>query len=349
MLEEQKPLISIIVPCFNEEEVLPIYIKEMESIIGGMKTARVEIIFVDDGSTDGTAEMLRQFHSRRQNYRYLSFSRNFGKEAAMYAGMQAALGDYVAVMDADLQDPPEYIPLMFQTLKKGEYDCVATRREDRKGEKRIRSFLSASFYKCINRLSKVKIEEGARDFRMMNRKMTDALLSLGEKNRFSKGLFGWVGFKTKWLPYHNVERAAGDTKWSVAKLFRYSLDGILGFSTIPLSVASYGGIFFCGLAFVMIVFLVIKNLIWHDPVAGWPAMMCAIIFIGGVQLLCIGIMGQYLARAYTEIKDRPIYILRSSSDEEDEKQQENFVSIDTYSYTGPSHSDEDKRRVSGGI
>ena len=192
MLEEQKPLISIIVPCFNEEEVLPIYIKEMESIIGGMKTARVEIIFVDDGSTDGTAEMLRQFHSRRQNYRYLSFSRNFGKEAAMYAGMQAALGDYVAVMDADLQDPPEYIPLMFQTLKKGEYDCVATRREDRKGEKRIRSFLSASLYKCINRLSKVKIEEGARDFRMMNRKMTDALLSLGEKNRFSKGFSaGW--------------------------------------------------------------------------------------------------------------------------------------------------------------
>ena len=238
---------------------------------------------------------------------------------------------------------------VFQTLKKGEYDCVATRREDRRGEARIRSFLSASFYKCINKLSKVKIEEGARDFRMMNRKMTDALLSLSEKNRFSKGLFGWVGFKTKWLPYHNVERAAGDTKWSVAKLLRYSLDGILGFSTIPLSVASYGGILLCGVAFVMILFLVIKNLIWHDPVAGWPAMMCAIIFIGGVQLLCMGIMGQYLARAYTEIKDRPIYILRSSSDEEDEKQQENFVSIGTYSHTDPSLSDENMRRVSGRI
>ena len=349
MLEEKKPLISIVVPCFNEEEVLPLYIKAMEDIIDRMKTAKVELIFVDDGSSDGTLELLQQFHRRSQNFRYLAFSRNFGKEAAMYAGLQAAAGDYVAVMDADLQDPPEYIPLMFQTLKKGEYDCVATRREDRRGEARIRSFLSASFYKCINKLSKVKIEEGARDFRMLNRKMTDALLSLSEKNRFSKGLFGWVGFKTKWLPYHNVERAAGDTKWSVAKLLRYSLDGILGFSTIPLSVASYGGILLCGVAFVMILFLVIKNLIWHDPVAGWPAMMCAIIFIGGVQLLCMGIMGQYLARAYTEIKDRPIYILRSSSDEEDEKQQENFVSIGTYSHTDPSLSDENMRRVSGRI
>ena len=267
----------------------------------------------------------------------------------MYAGMQAARGEYVAVMDADLQDPPEYIPLMLQTLKKGEYDCVATRREDRDGEARIRSFLSGAFYKCINRLSKVKIEEGARDFRMMNRKMTDAILSLGERNRFSKGLFGWVGFKTKWLPYHNVERAAGDTKWSIGKLFRYSLDGILGFSTIPLSVASYGGIFFCGAAFVMMLFLVIKNIFWHDPVAGWPSMMCVIFFIGGIQLLCLGIMGQYLARAYTEIKDRPIYILRSSSDEEDQIQQETFVSVHSHGDTDTVFSDEDKRRISGGF
>ena len=349
MNRDWKTLVSIVVPCFNEEEVLPIYIHAMEKIIKEMKTAEVEIIFVDDGSTDRTAEILGQFHKKRNSYRYLSFSRNFGKEAAMYAGMQAARGEYVAVMDADLQDPPEYIPLMLQTLKKGEYDCVATRREDRDGEARIRSFLSGAFYKCINRLSKVKIEEGARDFRMMNRKMTAAILSLGERNRFSKGLFGWVGFKTKWLPYHNVESAAGDTKWSIGKLFRYSLDGILGFSTIPLSVASYGGIFFCGAAFVMMLFLVIKNIFWHDPVAGWPSMMCVIFFIGGIQLLCLGIMGQYLARAYTEIKDRPIYILRSSSDEEDQIQQETFVSVHSHGDTDTVFSDEDKRRISGGF
>lgn len=349
MNRDRKTLVSIVVPCFNEEEVLPIYIHAMEKIMKTMKTADVEIIFVDDGSTDRTAKILKQFHKKRDSYRYLSFSRNFGKEAAMYAGMQAARGDYVAVMDVDLQDPPEYLPLMLQTLKKGEYDCVATRREDRSGEARIRSFFSGAFYKCINRLSKVKIEEGARDFRMMNRKMTDAILALGERNRFSKGLFGWVGFKTKWLPYHNVERAAGDTKWSMVKLFRYSLDGILGFSTVPLSVASYGGILFCGVAFALMLFLVIKNIFWHDPVAGWPSMMCVIFFIGGVQLLCLGIIGQYLARAYTEMKGRPIYILRSSSDEEDQIQQKTFVSPHSHSDPRDSLSDESKRRISGGI
>lgn len=349
MREENKPLISIVVPCFNEEEVLPVYIEEMGKIIDKMQRAEVELIFVDDGSTDRTLSLLMEFHKRNEKWRYLSFSRNFGKEAAMYAGFQAARGDYVAVMDADLQDPPEYIPLMYQTLRKGEYDCVATRREDRKGEKKIRSFLSASFYKCINRISKVKIEEGARDFRMMTRKMTDAVLALSECNRFSKGLFGWVGFKTKWLPYHNVERAAGDTKWSIFKLFKYSLDGILGFSTLPLSAASYGGILFCGIAFFMIVFLVIKNLFWHDPVAGWPAMMCVIFLIGGIQLLCLGIIGQYLARAYMEIKHRPIYLLRSSSDEEDQMQgqKENLISLDTYSDTSHSIPSENKRRIPG--
>lgn len=319
MCKEKKIMLSVVVPCYNEQDVLPLYVQAMEEVMKKMESAAVEIIFVDDGSTDETLKLLKDYHTQNKAYRYLSFSRNFGKEPALYAGLKAAKGEYVAVMDADLQDPPAYILEMFRILQEGEYDCVATRREDRAGEARIRSFLSDAFYKCINKLSEVQIVEGARDFRMMNRKMTDAILSLSERCRFSKGLFGWVGFRTKWLEYHNIERAAGDTKWSLWKLFKYSIDGILGFSTVPLSMASYGGILFCAAAFFMILFLVVKNLIWHDPVAGWPAMMCVILLIGGIQLLCIGISGQYLARAYTEIKHRPIYLLRESSDEEDAK------------------------------
>ena len=226
--------------------------------------------------------------------------------------MEHAQGDYLVIMDVDLQDPPELIPVMYEELEKGEYDCVAARRVDRKGEKKMRSFLSAIFYKVLNRVSKVPMVEGARDFRMMKRKVADPVLRLGEYNRFSKGMFGWVGFSTKWLEYHNIERAAGRTKWSFEKLFKYSLDGIFGFSTLPLSISSYGGIFFCGLAFLTICILVIRYFIWHDPVQGWTTLMCAIFFIGGVQLLCAGILGQYLARMYMEVKKRPIYLLKET-------------------------------------
>lgn len=355
MYNNEKPIISVVVPCYNEQDVLPLYVRTMQSVIEEMKPVSIELIFVDDGSSDDTLKLLKKYHEENKDFRYLSLSRNFGKESALYAGIKAAEGENVVVMDADLQDPPEYIPIMYNIIQEGEYDCVSTRRGDRDGEAKIRSFLSASFYKFINKLSDVQIVEGARDFRMMNRKMTDAVLALSECNRFSKGLFGWVGFKTKWLEYHNVERAAGDTKWSIWKLFKYSMDGILSFSTVPLSMASYGGILFCAVAFCMIIFLVVKNLFWHDPVAGWPAMMCVIFLIGGIQLLCMGISGQYLARAYAEIKNRPIYLLRESSDEEDaktenkdsKKQGRNLISLDSYSNTSRSVYAQDKKRVSG--
>ncbi len=307
--------ISVVIPCYNEQEVLKLYKEEMDRIMAQMSYAAFELIFVDDGSQDKTLSILKEMHQEDARYQYLSFSRNFGKESAMYAGFQKATGDYVVVMDADLQDPPSYIPVMYEHLEQGEYDCVATRRMDRKGEKKIRSFLSSSFYKVVNKISKTKIVEGARDFRMMNRQMTDALLKMGEYNRFSKGLFAWVGYRTEWLEYHNAERAAGDTKWSMGKLLRYSLDGILGFSTLPLSLASYGGIFCCGISFLLAVFIVIRSLLWNDPVSGWPSLMCAILFIGGIQLCCIGILGQYLARTYSETKHRPIYLLKETSDE----------------------------------
>lgn len=312
--------ISIIIPCLNEQEVLPVFYREMVKIMEEMKETEFELLFIDDGSTDKTLELLRRFREKDKRCRYLSFSRNFGKEAAIYAGLQYTGGDYVAVMDADLQDPPRLILQMYEELERGSYDCVASRRVDRKGERQMRSFLSAMFYKVANRISKVYIVEGARDFRMMTRKMADAVLQMDEYNRFSKGMFGWVGFQTKWLEYHNVERAAGETKWSMGKLLKYSLDGILGFSTLPLSLSSYGGIFFCGAAFLIVCFLVIRYLIFHDPVQGWTTLMCTIFFIGGVQLMCVGILGQYLARTYMEVKRRPVYILKENSDE---KQKEN--------------------------
>lgn len=313
--------ISVVIPCFNEQDVLYLYYEEMKKIMEQMQEAEFELLFVDDGSEDNTLEILKKLHQEDRRCRYLSFSRNFGKESALYAGLQEVGGDYTVVMDADLQDPPSYIPEMYRILCEEPYDCAATRRMDRTGEKKIRSFFSASFYKVMNKMSKNQIVEGARDFRMMSRKMVDALLKLGEYNRFSKGIFGWVGFRTKWLEYHNVERAAGETKWSFVKLLKYSFDGIIGFSTLPLSLASYGGILFCGFSFLMIIILVVKNLIWHDPVAGWPAMMCVIFFIGGIQLLCIGILGQYLARTYVEVKNRPIYLLKETSDEDDMEMQ----------------------------
>ncbi|HIR14692.1 MAG TPA: glycosyltransferase family 2 protein [Candidatus Choladousia intestinavium] len=308
--------ISIIVPCLNEQEALLIYYRKTSEIMEGMKEAEFEFIFIDDGSSDRTLDLLRQFKERDRRCRYLSFSRNFGKEAAIYAGFQYARGDYITVMDADLQDPPELIPQMYEELEGGQYDCVAARRIDRKGEKPLRSFLSSMFYKVADRISKIQVMEGARDFRMMTRRMADAVLEMSEYNRFSKGIFGWVGFQTKWLEYRNAERVAGETKWPLPKLLKYSLDGILGFSTLPLALSSYGGIFFCGAAFLTVCFLVIRYLIFHDPVQGWTTLMCAIFFIGGVQLLCVGILGQYLARTYMEVKRRPVYILKENSDEE---------------------------------
>lgn len=306
--------ISIIVPCWNEEAALPIYYKEMSRIIGQMDTD-VELIFVDDGSADRTLEEMKKLHEIDARCRYLSFSRNFGKEAAIYAGLTHAEGDYIAVMDVDLQDPPSLLPEMYRILKEEDYDSVATRRSTRAGEPVIRSFLSRQFYRFINKISKTEIVDGARDYRLMNRKMADAVLQMSEYNRFSKGIFGWVGFKTKWLDFENVERSAGETKWSVWKLFRYSLEGITGFSVVPLALASVLGILFCGLSALVILAIIIRTLVWGDPVSGWPSMACIVFMVSGVQLLCLGILGQYLSKTYLETKHRPIYLLRESSEE----------------------------------
>ena len=305
--------ISVIVPCFNEEEALPIYYKEMCGVMESMKEAAFELIFVDDGSTDGSLAIMKSLNERDGRCLYLSFSRNFGKEAAIYAGLKHARGEYVAIMDVDLQDPPYLLPEMYRILKEEPYDSVATKRSTREGEPKIRSFLSESFYKFINRISKTEIVNGARDYRLMKRPMVDAVLEMSEYNRFSKGIFGWVGFRTKWLEFRNVQRSAGETKWSVKKLFLYSLEGITGFSVAPLSLASVVGILFCGLSFLMIVFIIVKTCVWGDPVSGWPSLACIIFLVSGIQLLCTGIVGQYLSKTYLETKHRPIFILKDSS------------------------------------
>ena len=302
--------ISIIVPCYNEEEAIPLFFAEMQRVAPQLEDAQLEYIFVDDGSRDRTLAVLRELAQREANVHYVSFSRNFGKEAGMYAGLRKATGDYVAVMDVDLQDPPSLLPEMLRTLRGGEYDCAAARRTTRKGEPPIRSFFARLFYKIINRISQTEIVDGARDFRLMTRRMTDAILEMGEYNRFSKGIFGWVGFSTKWFDYENIDRAAGSTKWSFWKLFLYSIDGITAFSTAPLSVAAVAGLVFCIAAFIMILFVFFRALIWGDPVGGWPSLVCIILFVGGVQLFCLGIMGQYLAKTYLEVKKRPQYIVR---------------------------------------
>lgn len=307
--------ISVIVPCFNEEDALPIYYREMCGVMEQMKETEFELLFVDDGSSDGTLSIMKELNGRDERCRYFSFSRNFGKEAAIYAGLKNAQGDYVAIMDVDLQDPPKLLPEMYRILKEEPYDSVATKRSTRTGEPRIRSFLSESFYKLINRISKTEIVNGARDYRLMKRKMVDAVLEMSEYNRFSKGIFGWVGFQTKWLEFENVQRSAGKTKWSVKKLFLYSMEGITGFSVAPLSLASVVGVLFCGLAFLMILFIIVKTCVWGDPVSGWPSLACIIFLVSGVQLLCTGIVGQYLSKTYLETKRRPIFILRESSEE----------------------------------
>ena len=312
-------LISIVVPCFNEEESLPIFYKEICKIREKIKKehqADFEIILVDDGSKDRTLQIMRQLANEDPGIRYLSFSRNFGKESAIYAGLKNTTGDYIAMMDADLQDPPELLLEMYEVLKSGEYDCAGTRRMDRKGEPPIRSFFAHCFYKLINKMSKADIVDGARDFRLMTRQMTDAILEMGEYNRFSKGIFGWVGFRTKWLEYKNVERVAGNTKWSFWKLFLYSLDGIVAFSTAPLSIASVMGMLFLFVAFIMILVIVFKTLMFGEPVAGYPSTMCVMFFIGGLQLFSIGILGQYMSKTYLETKKRPIYIIKESNDKD---------------------------------
>ena len=300
--------ISLVVPCYNEEEVIKIFYAEIQKIKKDFKNVTFEIIFVNDGSKDKTLELMREL-SKNDDVRYVSFSRNFGKEAAMYAGLEASTGDYVAIMDADLQDPPALLKEMYEILESKEYDSVATRRVTRKGEPVIRSFFARLYYKIINKISKTEIVDGARDFRLMTKQMVNSVLSLKEYNRFSKGIFSWVGYRTKWLEYENVERAAGETKWSFWKLFLYSLESIVAFSTVPLSIASVMGILFCFVAFIIIIFIIVRTLMFGDPTSGWPSMVCIMFFIGGVQLLCLGIMGQYLSKTYLEVKKRPIYIV----------------------------------------
>lgn len=309
--------LSIIIPCFNEEEVLPAYYDTMEKIMGQMSSCRFELLFIDDGSNDRTLSILKELNHKDKRCKYFSFSRNFGKEAAIYAGLSNAAGDYVAVMDADLQDPPALLPKMYQILKTEDYDSVATKRSDRDGEPPVRSFLSREFYHFINRISKTEIVSGARDYRLMKYSMAKAVLSMSEYNRFSKGIFEWVGFRTKWLEYPNIERAAGETKWSLKKLFLYSLEGITGFSVAPLALASIAGVTFCFLAFLMIVVIITKTLLFGDPVSGWPSLACLIFFVSGIQLFCTGIVGQYLSKTYLETKNRPIFILKESSEKAD--------------------------------
>lgn len=306
-------LISIVVPCCNEEKALPYFFETMMKVSESLNKKYeldFEFVFVDDGSSDGTLEYLKKQNCDNGRVRYISFSRNFGKEAALYAGLERAKGDYIAVMDADLQDPPELLEEMYAAVKSEGFDCAAARRTTRRGEPPIRSFFAKLFYKIIRRISNADITDGARDYRLMKRCIADAILSMKEYNRFSKGIFGWVGFKTKWIEYENTERVAGNTKWSFGKLFLYSIDGILAFSTIPLSLAALFGILFCLVAFVMILVIIAKTLIWGDPVAGYPSTICILFLIAGVQMFSIGVLGQYIAKMYMEIKNRPKYIVK---------------------------------------
>ena len=305
-------LISIVVPCYNESEVLPMFYREITKVMSELKNYRFELVFVDDGSRDDTLAQLKSMSHSDHRVKYLSFSRNFGKESAMLAGLEHTTGDYVAIMDADCQDPPSLLPEMIPFLNEG-YDCVATRRVSRKGEPPIRSFCARIFYKLINSISKVEMVDGARDYRLMTRQMVDAITSCQEYNRYSKGLWQFVGFKTKWLEYKNVERAAGETKWSFWKLFKYAIEGIVAFSTVPLTLAAFFGILFCLIAFIMIIVIIVKTIAFGDPVSGWPSLACIIIFVSGVQLFFLGIIGEYLAKTYLETKHRPKYIIRESN------------------------------------
>lgn len=304
-------LLSVIVPCYNEEENVPYFYEELMKLTPFFEEKKLdlELIYVDDGSKDGTVSEVKKLNEKDDRVKLVSFSRNFGKEAAIYAGFSKSKGDYVVMMDADLQDPPSLLPKMFRYIEEG-YDSVATRRVSRKGEPVIRSFFARLFYKLINKISKTDIVDGARDYRLMTRQVVDAILSIGEYNRFSKGIFGWVGFNTKWVEYENVERTKGETKWSFWGLFLYSIEGIIAFSTAPLAFASIMGVLFCVIAFVIIITIIVRSLFWQDPTSGWPSLVCIISMVSGVQLLCLGILGQYISKTYLEVKHRPIYLVK---------------------------------------
>lgn len=302
-------LCTLVVPCYNEQETIPIFYKETLLVIEELKELQFEFLFVDDGSSDQTLKKIKELQERDNRVHYISFSRNFGKEAALFAGLENAKGDYIATMDVDLQDPPALLPQMYEALKEG-YDCAATRRVTRKGEPPIRSFFARMFYRIINRISNADIVDGARDYRLMSKQMVEAIISMREYNRFSKGIFGWVGFHTKWIAFENVERVAGETKWSFWKLFLYSIEGIAAFSTVPLAFVSFLGVLFCIFSLLGMIFIFTRAAIWGDPVSGWPSMVCIITMLGGIQLLCLGIIGFYLSKTYLETKDRPIYIVK---------------------------------------
>lgn len=310
---EKMSKISIVVPMYNEQESLGILYKELNRVTDTLPEYEFEYLFVNDGSSDATLAEIRQLAEKDKRVRYVSFSRNFGKEAALYAGLKNATGDYVATMDADLQDPPALLPQMIAMIEAGDCDNVATRRVNRKGEPPIRSFFAKCFYKVMRHLSHIEIADGARDYRLMSRAMVDSIVSVSEYNRFSKGIFAWVGYETKWLEFENVERSAGETKWSFWKLVRYSLDGIINFSDTPIRISSYLGLLLTVLSFVAIIIEVIRALVFGDPVAGWPSLVCIITFIGGIQLFCMGIMGQYIAKTYMEVKRRPHYIVKETN------------------------------------
>ena len=314
--------ISLIVPCLNEAQALPIFYQTTCRVLSAHLSAyEAEFVLIDDGSTDDTLNVMKSLADADARVKYLSFSRNFGKEAAMYAGLQAATGDLMAIMDADMQDPPVLLPQMVAELETGAYDCVATRRVNRIGEPPIRSFFARMFYRLIHRISRTDIVDGARDFRLMTRAVAEAILQVTEYNRFSKGIFGWVGFRTKWLEYENVSRVAGETKWSFWKLFLYSLEGIVAFSTVPLAISSILGLLFCGISLLMIIVTIVRQLVWDGSAYGWSSLVCIIFLLSGIQLFCIGILGQYLAKTYLETKKRPIYLIRcgnvSASDKEE--------------------------------
>lgn len=304
--------ISVVVPCFNEEEVLSVFYKKTSEVLNEIEDITYELLFVDDGSKDHTKDILRALSLKDEHCEFISFSRNFGKEAAMFAGLKKSSGNYVVIMDADLQHPPVLLKEMYKAVSEEGYDCCAGKRVDRTGEGKIRNFLSHAFYKVMQKMCKMDMSDGCGDFRMMSRQMVDAILELKEYNRYMKGLFSFVGFDTKWIEYENVERVAGETKWSFWKLFKYALEGITAFSTTPLIFSSIVGLIFCLVAFIAIIFIIVKTLVYGDPTAGWPSMACIIVFVSGIQLFTIGIIGQYLSKTYLEVKKRPIYIIKET-------------------------------------
>ncbi len=311
--------ISIIVPCYNEEKAIPLFYNETERVIKedfSKSNVKFEYIFINDGSTDNTLHEIKELHKKDKKIRYISFSRNFGKEAAMFAGLEAADGDYITVMDADLQDPPSLLKQMYDTIKEEGYDCVATRRVTRKGEPPIRSFFSRLFYKLINKITDFEMVNGARDYRLMTKQVKDAIIKMKEYNRFSKGLTSFVGFDTKWIEYENVKRVASESKWSFWKLFKYALEGITAFSTAPLALSSILGLLFTIISVIFILIIIIKTLVFGDPTSGWPSMVCIMLFMGGIQLLSLGVIGQYLAKTYLEVKNRPIYFVKETDNDE---------------------------------